>query len=474
MRLSSQPPHLPCSCFDLLLSPVCSVREVTVHACSTAAERELHSSLFSIDWYLGCFARLSCNSFSVCDDELRPVGSALFPTVAMLNHSCLPNAVAMFSFAGVGGGVSGSGSVQVKVRAIRRIHAGEEVCISYIGLAQPRSARQRTLAADYHFACGCARCLQEHDTHRNDADPKAREAWIRNKNMDAIKCQHAWKRDPRNIPPPQPQQDGAAEITDALQQTQISSTSAAAASPAASSAALSAAGSSLASAASATPAAAFADALSAARCDGILLSNSAQPGAPCCSRCGLEHNLAFIQERMAAEVLPLMALAQEAVRQLEHAKNPRAQQQQAQQQDHQTALRTTRAHLEASLAALDKAYQAPAFALMTCLDQLLTACIDLGDWEAAQRAAAASLPFYDVYYQGLAHPLLALQLLSHAKLSWLLQRPAEALRSWKRALPILQVTHGPTHALVQQVREAIPPAEMEAAHERSTSRQIKA
>jgi hypothetical protein len=186
--------------------------------------------------------------------------------------------------------------------------------------------------------------------------------------------------------------------------------------------------------------------------------------------------LSFIQERMAAEVLPLMALAQEAVRQLEHAKDPRSkgQGQDQQQEMHQQALRKTRAHLDASLLALQKVYQVPAFPLLTCLDQLLTTCIDLSEWEAAHRAVASSIPFYDLYYQGLNHPLLALQLLSHAKLSWLLQRPSEALRSWKRALPILQITHGPSHALVQQVREAIPPAEMEAAHERSTSRQIKA
>ena len=72
------------------------VREVTSHACLNAGERQLHATLFPVEWFLQTFARLSCNSFSVSDDELRPIGSSLLPSIAMLNHSCRPNAIATF------------------------------------------------------------------------------------------------------------------------------------------------------------------------------------------------------------------------------------------------------------------------------------------------------------------------------------------------------------------------------------------
>jgi hypothetical protein len=39
---------------------------------------------------------LSCNCHTVCDDELRPLGLALYPTGALVNHSCQPSAVQTF------------------------------------------------------------------------------------------------------------------------------------------------------------------------------------------------------------------------------------------------------------------------------------------------------------------------------------------------------------------------------------------
>ena len=48
----------------------------------------------------------------------------------------------------------------------------------------------------------------------------------------------------------------------------------------------------------------------------------------------------------------------------------------------------------------------------------------MGDWDAALSYATESLPFYDAYYAHIPnHPLLALQLVMHAKLAWLLQNP---------------------------------------------------
>lgn len=430
------------------------VREVTLHACATDLERQVHAQLFSVHWFLDLFAKLSCNSFSVCDDELRPVGSALCPTVAMINHSCAPNAVATFCFAGVGGGpASGGGKPAVKIRAIRALRPGEEVCISYIGLAQPASARQKALRSSYYFECDCPSCEAAADRCRNDPSPQRRESWAKNKSMDAIKCDHAWKFDPRNTATAaaaeteskseSESEGGSVGLDKDMSKQLVLSSSSSPSTPKSSSSSGSG---------------------SRARCDGILLSNPASPSFPQCSSCGRAHNLAFVSAQMEREVLPLMAQAQALSLQLERAREG----------ERASLLPRARVALERALSALSTVHAPPAFPLLSCLDQLVTACIDLGDWDGAYRHAAASLPFYESYYAAMNHPLLALQHLTHAKLAWLLQRPADALKSWRRALPILQITHGPRHALVLQVLEAIPPAEMEVAHEKSTSRRIRA
>ena len=41
-------------------------------------------------------ARISCNAHTVCDEELRPVGVALYPAAAMMNHSDAPNVAQTF------------------------------------------------------------------------------------------------------------------------------------------------------------------------------------------------------------------------------------------------------------------------------------------------------------------------------------------------------------------------------------------
>lgn len=41
-------------------------------------------------------ARFACNSHTVCDEELRPIGVGIYPLGALINHSCTPNCVQSF------------------------------------------------------------------------------------------------------------------------------------------------------------------------------------------------------------------------------------------------------------------------------------------------------------------------------------------------------------------------------------------
>ncbi|GAV76218.1 SET domain-containing protein/zf-MYND domain-containing protein [Cephalotus follicularis] len=94
------------------------------------------------------FSKLACNAHTICDSELRPLGTGLYPVVSIINHSCLPNAVLVFE-----------GRLAV-VRAVHHILKGAEVSISYIETAGSTVTRQKALREQYHFTCRCPRCIK--------------------------------------------------------------------------------------------------------------------------------------------------------------------------------------------------------------------------------------------------------------------------------------------------------------------------
>src|SRR5690606_1607418 len=77
---------------------------------------------------------------------------------AMVNHSCVPNAVKIAIED------RGAGSHLNELRAIRSIKAGEEICISYIPdsvLDYSYRARQQYLHRQFQFICTCVLCQQQ-------------------------------------------------------------------------------------------------------------------------------------------------------------------------------------------------------------------------------------------------------------------------------------------------------------------------
>ncbi|CAA6664907.1 unnamed protein product [Spirodela intermedia] len=95
------------------------------------------------------FSKLACNAHTICDSELKPLGTGLYPVISIINHSCLPNAVLVFE-----------GRVAV-VRAIEPIVKGTEVSISYIDTAATTRKRQKDLNEQYFFTCGCTACVKD-------------------------------------------------------------------------------------------------------------------------------------------------------------------------------------------------------------------------------------------------------------------------------------------------------------------------
>ncbi|XP_022768227.1 histone-lysine N-methyltransferase ASHR1 isoform X2 [Durio zibethinus] len=103
------------------------------------------------------FSKFACNAHSICDSELRPLGTGLYPVVSIINHSCLPNAVLVFE-----------GRLAV-VRAVQHIPKNSEVSISYVETAASTITRQNTLKEQYLFTCSCTRCIKVYDDIQESA-----------------------------------------------------------------------------------------------------------------------------------------------------------------------------------------------------------------------------------------------------------------------------------------------------------------
>ncbi|KAH6630632.1 hypothetical protein B0J18DRAFT_421760 [Chaetomium sp. MPI-SDFR-AT-0129] len=96
---------------------------------------------------------IQTNAFNRLDPDTGMAGIFLDAGLAMVNHSCVPNAFIGFD------------KRTAVLRAERPIQEGEEITISYIDTALPKSARYEALR-QYHFQCHCPRCTDDLDVYQ--------------------------------------------------------------------------------------------------------------------------------------------------------------------------------------------------------------------------------------------------------------------------------------------------------------------
>lgn len=89
--------------------------------------------------------KIQNNSFQRFDSDLGVIGLFLEPTLAMANHSCIPNAAVQFI---------GRNALLIAENPIR---AGDEVELAYTFYTDPLHRRREALA-HYKFVCQCLRC----------------------------------------------------------------------------------------------------------------------------------------------------------------------------------------------------------------------------------------------------------------------------------------------------------------------------
>ncbi|XP_070843580.1 N-lysine methyltransferase SMYD2-like [Chaetodon trifascialis] len=95
---------------------------------------------------LTLLSQVACNAFTVEDDELSHMGTAVYPDVALVNHSCQPSVIVTYD------------GTSADVRAVQDMKPGDEVLISYIDLLYPTDDRNNRLRESYYFTCGCQEC----------------------------------------------------------------------------------------------------------------------------------------------------------------------------------------------------------------------------------------------------------------------------------------------------------------------------
>lgn len=99
------------------------------------------------------FCKLCINSFSILNEDLNEVGTALYISASVFNHSCQPNAGPVFD------------GIDLQIRALKDIDSNEEIFINYIDLKMNRTDRQLKLYEQYYFSCNCVKCetLSDYD-----------------------------------------------------------------------------------------------------------------------------------------------------------------------------------------------------------------------------------------------------------------------------------------------------------------------
>ncbi|XP_047525760.1 histone-lysine N-methyltransferase SMYD3 [Pieris napi] len=98
---------------------------------------------------MGLYGRMVINSFTILDNDLNSIGSAVYIAASIIDHSCNPNAVATFD------------GRKIIVRALVDMPKFDwkKIRISYIELMKTPFDRQKELLQSYYFVCQCEKCL---------------------------------------------------------------------------------------------------------------------------------------------------------------------------------------------------------------------------------------------------------------------------------------------------------------------------
>lgn len=138
--------------FDLLTHHTDDTEWPALHTLSAAVELLMSrgASLgFSREKIIQFAGMLYINQYTRCDDLGRQAGFIFDPTLALINHSCLPNCYLVFR------------GRQVYVVCWKAISVEEEVFLSYTRFMDSTPERRTNLYFHFRFWCECEGCAPE-------------------------------------------------------------------------------------------------------------------------------------------------------------------------------------------------------------------------------------------------------------------------------------------------------------------------
>ncbi|KAL8813716.1 MAG: hypothetical protein Q9200_000053 [Gallowayella weberi] len=103
----------------------------------------------SLDLVQAMTARCLVNSMTMTDGTFTTLGTCLSTSAALLNHSCNPSCIFIFSGA------------SLSIRSLRSVSAGSELTISYVDITAPSHQRRKELMPMYYFECTCEYCTSK-------------------------------------------------------------------------------------------------------------------------------------------------------------------------------------------------------------------------------------------------------------------------------------------------------------------------
>ncbi|XP_075227931.1 SET and MYND domain containing, class 3 isoform X1 [Lycorma delicatula] len=105
---------------------------------------------------MGIYGRVCVNCFNILDPEMMSIAAGIYLGASIIDHSCEPNAVAVFE------------GTTLYIRALKDFQEPvdwSKVWISYIELLNDPVDRQEELQSTYYFLCQCTRCIDENETY---------------------------------------------------------------------------------------------------------------------------------------------------------------------------------------------------------------------------------------------------------------------------------------------------------------------
>ncbi|KAK2588056.1 hypothetical protein KPH14_004123 [Odynerus spinipes] len=136
---------------------------------------------------MGIYGRICINSFNILDPDMNSIGVGIYLAPSMIDHSCKPNAVAVFE------------GTTIIIRTLEDFPSfnWSQVKISYIDLLNSTKDRCEELQNSYYFACDCQRCMQPEPMAAAAACPKATCTYPNS--SDAVACKKCDAKFPPNF-----------------------------------------------------------------------------------------------------------------------------------------------------------------------------------------------------------------------------------------------------------------------------------